>query len=107
MSATASRLGVSRATAGHTDWRMPNRKELESILDLETFSPSVDPVFNTGCVPACTVTTCSCTVSSSDWSSTSVANVPSVAWVVGFNDGGVGFLDKGFSIFVRAVRGGL
>ena len=87
---------------------MPNRKELESLLDLETSGPSVDPVFNTGCVPACTVTTCSCTLASLIyWSSTSSASAPSVAWAVEFITGSVAGNPKTSSGFVRAVRGGL
>ena len=98
----------SSTFAGHTDWRVPNRKELESILDLETFNPSVDPVFNTGCEPACTVTTCSCTLPSLVyWSSTSFASVPSIAWTVGFINGSVAGNSKSSNGFVRAVRGGL
>ncbi len=93
--------------AGHTDWRMPNYKELNSILDLERPGPSVDPVFNTGCVSACTVTTCSCTVSSSYWSSTSFGSSPVIAWFVFFSDGIVGTSGKSGNFFVRAVRGGL
>ena len=82
-------------------------KELHSIIDYERFNPSVDPVFNTGCVATCTVTTCSCTVSSFDYSSTSGANGTANAWFVDFNGGGVFFGDKSNDGFVRAVRGGL
>jgi hypothetical protein len=37
--------------AGHTDWRLPNAKELHSIVDYTrspgtTFSPAIDPVFS-------------------------------------------------------------
>ena len=93
--------------AGHSDWRIPNVKELQSIIDYEVFSPSVDPVFDTGCVATCTVTTCSCTDPSFGWSSTSSADGPSDAWVVDFSDGFVGSGGKSFLFFVRAVRGGL
>ena len=87
---------------------MPNRKELESILDLETFDPSVDPVFNKGCELACTVTACSCTLSSLVyWSSTSFASLPLIAWTVGFINGSVAGNSKSSNGFVRAVRGGL
>ena len=93
--------------AGHTDWRLPNYKELVSILDLERISPSVDPVFNTACAPGCTVTSCSCTVPSPYWSSSSFAGIPPHAWLVEFLIGNVGSSDKGNGGFVRAVRGGL
>ena len=72
--------------------------------------PAVGPSFNTGCAPACTVITCSCTVASFYWSSTSVATDLAFAWVVGFLSGPVNAVDKsfsGFGGFVRAVRGGL
>ena len=93
--------------AGYTDWRVPNVKELGSIVNYQVFSPSVSPAFNTGCVAACTVTTCSCTVSSGYWSSSSRAGGPSFAWGVNFFSGGVGNSNKTFNGFVRAVRGGL
>ncbi len=92
--------------AGHTDWRMPNVKELQSIIDYEADSPSVDPVFNSGCVAACTVTTCSCT-QSVYWSATSSAGIPMLAWVMDFSNGDVFGDHKSLSVFsVRAVRGG-
>ena len=37
----------SGSFAGHTDWRIGNKKELESILNIENFSPAVSPEFNT------------------------------------------------------------
>jgi hypothetical protein len=73
----------SNVFAGYTDWRVPNVKELQSIVDYETFSPAVDAAFHNGCVAACAVTTCSCTSTSSFyWSSTSVAVFPDFAWFV-------------------------
>jgi hypothetical protein len=49
--------------AGCTDWRIPNAKELQSIVNYEVSNPAVDPAFHqsatcTGCTD---VTTCSCT----------------------------------------------
>jgi hypothetical protein len=100
--------GLNAASfAGHTDWRVPNLKELHIIADYETFSPLVDPVFNTGCVSGCTVTTCSCTWSTFYWSSSSHAAFPDRAWVVNFGSGSVSNGFKSGSFRVRAVRGGL
>ena len=101
--------GLNAASfAGHTDWRVPNLKELQSIFDYERIDPAVDPVFNTGCVSLCTVTTCSCTLSHLYWSSTSDTFGPSSAWEVDFVDGGVFINGKSIDgFFVRAVRGSL
>jgi hypothetical protein len=93
--------------ADHSDWRIPNVKELQSIIDYERSNPSVDPVFYLGCAPGCTVTTCSCTASSFYWSVTSFAYFPGFAWFVFFGYGYVlGFGKDGYG-HVRAVRGGL
>jgi hypothetical protein len=92
--------------AGHNDWRISNSKESQSIVNHQNFNPAVSAAFNTGCVAGCTVLTCSCTVASGYWSSASSAFNPSSAWGVGFNDGGVGAVDKSGAFYIRAVRGG-
>ena len=93
--------------AGHNEWRLPNVKELQSIVDYETFSPAVDPVFDTDCAASCTVLTCSCTQASGYWSSSTWAGDPTVAWFVHFYAGNVlaNYKSPNFA-FVRAVRGG-
>ena len=103
--------GVS-GFAGHSDWRIPNVKELHSIVNYGRVAPTVHPAFNTACLPGCTVTTCSCTAAyaaegTSYWSSTSSLVNPEFAWNVYFVVGDVHALHKSIALNVRAVRGGL
>jgi len=93
--------------AGHTDWRVPNVKELMGIVNYENASPAVSLPFNTNCTYPCTVLTCSCTAGVYYWSSSSVANGPTAAWNVNFDIGLVFATDKSSgNLYVRAVRGG-
>jgi hypothetical protein len=95
------------AFAGHTDWRVPNLKELQSIVDHQNMNPAVETAFNTNCLPGCTVTSCSCTRSgpSPYWSATTDAADPSEAWLLDFFDGDVNDNLKALSFYARAVRG--
>jgi hypothetical protein len=77
---------------GYTDWRLPNRNELHSLVDFSRYDPAIDPVF--------------ASVSSVYWSSTANAYVTDFAWRVGFNVGGVGDFLMSDSVYVRAVRAG-
>lgn len=96
--------------AGHNDWRLPNRLELETLLHLGTAQPASYPEFDAGCVPDCTVLTCSCNPTGAAqvifWSSSSYAVASSNAWVVNFSDGHVYPDVKFLGYQVRAVRGG-
>ena len=96
--------------AGFTDWRIPNARELQSIVDYEVVNPSVAAAFHqsvtcTGCTDV-TAATCSCTQSDFYWSSTTYQFSLAGAWGVDFFDGGAGAFDKIFDFYVRAVRGG-
>jgi hypothetical protein len=79
---------------GHSDWRLPNAKELQSIVDYGSFNPAVDTAFNT-------------TQSGFYWSATTVPRATTWAWLVGFEYGEVNFENKGVNYYVRAVRSGL
>jgi hypothetical protein len=103
--------------AGHNDWRIPNVKELESIVDFQNVDPAVAAAFNTNCSyqsPNCTVdgagntTECSCTQGGYYWSATTyqVMNAWEVEFGYAFSGAGVAEDVKTVYAFVRAVRGG-
>jgi len=92
--------------AGFTDWRVPNVNELQSLVNYGASYPAINAAFNANCAPTCSVLTCSCTQPNAYWSSSTYQEIPSIAWVVYFQDGYVvGYL-KDNSGYVRAVRGG-
>ena len=101
-------LNAGSGFAGHTDWRIPNVNELQSILDYQNAVPTVSSAFNSACVPGCSVTTCSCTQGATHWSSTTFQSGPSIAWYVNFVVGTVDYagVSKADSYYIRAVRGG-
>ncbi len=79
--------------AGHGDWRLPTRPELESLLDLTRHKPAID----TGFFPD---------TRTDDWywTSTPCAWSSGASWCVAFDGGGVSGDDRGYRCFVRAVR---
>ncbi|MCX5870425.1 MAG: DUF1566 domain-containing protein [Deltaproteobacteria bacterium] len=79
--------------AGQSDWRLPSRFELDSIVDYGRSYPAINPVF-------------SCQ-SSFYWSAIPYAGDPVYAWGIYFNDGGDHWLDKINKYYVRCVRAGL
>ena len=103
-------LNTPPCFAGFCDWRLPNRFELESILNLGAIAPAVLAPFNTGCTPGCTVLTCSCTYPGNHWSSTpDAANAvfaSRLAWGGSFRYGNWARRDMAETLSVRAVRGG-
>lgn len=81
--------------AGHSDWRLPNFKELLSIVDYSVYNPSIDTTYFTS-------------LPDEYWSSTTAASLTTHAWIVDFLYGMVSAYIKSTDIFyVRAVRGGL
>ncbi len=79
--------------AGYSDWRLPNKNELASILELRCYNPSInDAIFPD-------------TPASWFWSSSPAAYDSDFAWYVNFNDGDVNyFSNKDGGNHVRLVR---
>ena len=99
-------LNAGSGFAGYTDWRMPNVKELQSIVDHQRADPAASPAFDTGCASGCTVLTCSCSAPGSYWSSSTWVVLTSHAWYVSSGQGSTWRGDKTAPLHVRAVRGG-
>lgn len=78
----------------HDDWRLGERDECASILDLTKFNPASDEEFFPD------------TPARWHWTNTAYAPSPAgYAWGVGFSSGFVGNNDRDYDGFVRAVRG--
>lgn len=78
--------------SGHSDWRVPTVRELQSIVDHSRSNPACALVFRAK--------------SAGYWTSTDYAPGPALAWVVDFG-GGFTLADlKTFNYFVRLVRSG-
>lgn len=77
---------------GHSDWRMPNIKEIATLNDYTRYNPSTDPVF--------------ATVSGWYWSSTTLTDTPTFNVVFDFIGGAISSLRKSDQHAVRAVRTG-
>jgi hypothetical protein len=92
---TASVCG-SLPLGGHSDWRLPSKKELMSIVDYAI--PFPEPTIATGYFPN--------TNASVYWSSTTHAYYPDDTWSAGFYGGDVGYSYKYLTGYVRCVRGG-
>jgi hypothetical protein len=80
---------------GHTDWRLPSKTELASIIDYGRFSPAIDSnIFeNTKTLPY--------------WSATEYSGDSASVWGISFYDGSANNGDKYSPAYARCVRGNM
>jgi hypothetical protein len=82
------------ADSGQTDWRLPNIRELHSIVDGSRKAPAINKYMFPG------------VKSFKFWSSTTFAGINIHAWYVYLYNGKVQSYDKNYNCYVRCVRGG-
>lgn len=87
---------------GYSDWRLPTRNELQTLVHYGRFNPAISMSF----FPALTTSYFPETAPSYYWTSTISAGSAGVAWYVHFRYGYVHYIDKYYYNHVRAVRAG-
>jgi len=90
--AESLKAAASEEFAGYTDWRLPNKNELESIVEDSCSSPAI----NATIFPA--------TPPTYFWSSSPYAAIAQAAWSVDFGYGTVNASVKSGAIYIRLVR---
>ena len=80
--------------AGQSDWRVPNIRELQTIVDRSV----VDPAIDEAAFPN--------TRTSNFWSASAYAGSSNDAWLVSFGNGSAGGYVKSVAFQVRLVRAG-
>lgn len=95
----ALQRGANTTFAGYSDWRLPNKNELESLVERSCENPSINVTAFPG--------TPSNKVGLSDfWSSSPYAGNSYEAWYVNFNGGKVTGYGKNSTKYARLVRVG-
>jgi len=91
-SAALTYCSTQLKAGGYSDWRLPTKIELASLVDTGRAAvPTINNIFST-------------TVADFYWTSTIYAQGPANAWYVNFSTGGVGFYDITGTGNVRCVR---
>lgn len=83
---------LNEITNNHSSWRLPNIKELNSIIELRCHAPAINKTVFPN------------TKSNDYWSSSPDADYADYAWSINFNDGNAGNDMKHASLFVRLVK---
>lgn len=86
------RLANINSFSGYNDWRLPNMKELSSIIEVKCHNPAI----NTLVFPN--------TVSDGYWSSSPYANYDDNTWIVSFDYGHNYHSNKAMGHHIRLVR---
>lgn len=88
-------IGGGGSYAGYTDWRLPNIRELTSIMNYSGGNPAINTVYFLN------------TQSEAYWSSTTAVQATTNAWYSDFsNIGNLSYLLKTAALRIRCVRGG-
>jgi hypothetical protein len=95
-------LNTPPCFAGQCDWRLPNIKELQSIMNFQNINPVVSAEFDNCAFGSCTEAS-----GTGYWTSTSSNDGFASAMYASFFEGSVGRGAKGVAKLVRAVRGGV
>ena len=86
---------TSNAGVHQTDWRLPNIKELQSLIDIQNQSPALPDGHPFSAI-----------VSNWYWSSTTYVVLSDLAWIVYFVFGDSDIINKTSSYYIWPVRGG-